>query len=203
MNKLRKIFNWWWKETVRLYKDEGGFLGLSLLAWAVVGTVVGAGVSAYSAYAQGQAQAQMASYNALIARQNADLALEKSKLQKTQTRIVEKRHREATKRTLATQRLLYGKAGVTGAGTPLLVGAVTAMESEIDALAIRYAGSVEQANILAERAGYKQQETIAGMRGSAARTAGYLGAGSALLTGLSKFAGGFGGKPVHGRGVVP
>lgn len=155
---------------------------------AIGGAIASLVTGVVSTISQSQEQARMASYNALLARQNADLALRKRELQKIQTRIMEKKHREKVRRYLGTQRALYGKAGVTMEGTPLLTLAETAAEAELDALAIRYAGSVEEANILAEAAGYRQAEHLAGMRGRAARMAGYLGAGSELLTGISQFA---------------
>ena len=131
----------------------------------------------------------MANYNALIAKRNADLALKRQELQQIQTDIQEKRHREKTARTIATQRTLYGKAGVVSeTGTPLLVMGDTAADAELDALSIRLAGSAEESRIIAEGAGFGQESQLAKMRGQAAKTAGNLGAGKALLSGLSQFA---------------
>jgi hypothetical protein len=191
---LKKHHSHRWKDIQRfqrieiVYPDTVGSRNIAWLAIAAIASVFSAGVAAYSAYSQGQAQANMAEYNALIARQNADLALQKEELQKIQTRITEKKQREQTQRLLATQRSLYGKAGVTFEGTPLLVMSETAAEGEIDALAIRYAGSIEEANIIAEQSAYRQDARLARMRGSAAKLAGNIGAGTALLTGLSQFA---------------
>jgi hypothetical protein len=155
---------------------------------ALIATVVSAGVSAYSSIQQGKAASRMASYNALIAKRNADLALKRQELQQIQIRIEEKRHREKSKRTIATQRTLFGKAGVVSeTGTPLLVMADTAAEAELDAISIRLAGSAEEARIVAEGAGFEQQSQLAKMRGSAAKTVGRIGAGSALLSGITQF----------------
>jgi len=159
------------------------------LALAAIATVLSAGTTAYSSYQQGQAQQSMSSYNALIARQNADLALQKQELQKMQTKITEQREREKTERFISEQRALYGKGGVTTEGSPLLVMADTAAQGEVEALAIRYAGSMEEANIIAQGSGYRQDAELARMRGGAASKAGSIGAGSALLTGVSQFAG--------------
>lgn len=153
---------------------------------ALIIALIGAGVSAYSSYQQGQAQSAMANYNALIARQNADLTAKQMELQKGETDIAVKRHRAKTERTKATQRALFGKAGVEAKGSPLLLAEETATEAELDALVIRYAGSREQANILAQQAGFEQEAIIQRMRGTQARRAGTLGAGSTLLTGLGR-----------------
>lgn len=156
---------------------------------AAATSLVAAGVGAYSSYSQGRDAARMASYNVLIARQNADLAAQRLDIQKTQTRIAEKRHREKTEQLLGAQRTLYGKAGVeTTTGTPLMTFEDTAAEAELDALAIRYAGSAEEAEIIAQGAGYTQQAQLAKMRGISARQAGNYGAGSELLTGIGRFA---------------
>lgn len=158
-------------------------------------SLLSAGFSAYQSIQQGKDRAGMASYNALIARQNADLALQKQELQKTQTRIAEKRQREENRKFLSAQRSLYGKAGVQMEGTPLLTLQDTAMEGELDALAIRYAGSIEEANIVAQGSAYRQEAQLAKMRGEGYSAAGYAGAGSELLSGISQFAGAFANKP--------
>lgn len=153
---------------------------------AAIATVIGAGISAYSAYAQGQAQSRMAAYNALIARQNAELASEQIEIARKEKEITEARQRREAERKIAAQKPLWAKAGVTMEGTPLIVEAESLTEAELDALAIRYAGTVEQSKILAQQAGWKQEEMLQRMRGRSARAGGYLEAGTSLLTGLSK-----------------
>ena len=87
---------------------------------------------------------------------------------------------------LSAQRALTAKAGLEMEGTPLYIAAETIAGADIDALAIRYAGTVEQSQILAQQSGQKQQETLERMRGKMFGMAGRIGAGQSLLTGISK-----------------
>ena len=155
--------------------------------WLAIAVIASAALGAYSAYAQGQAQSKMAAYNALIARQNAELARKQMAIAKTEKEIIEARHRREAEKTLAAQRAGWAKAGVSMEGTPLIVAAESMSEAELDALAIRYASTVEQSQILAQAAGYEQQAQLERMRGRAARTAGYLGVGTSLLGGVERW----------------
>jgi len=158
----------------------------TIIAAAALATAATGAIQAYSAYQQGQAQSRMAAYNALIARQNAELAAEQMKISKKEKEIIESRQRREAERVLASQRAAWAKAGVEMAGTPLMVEAETLTEADIDALAIRYASTVEQSKLLAQQAGYKQEEMLQKMAAKQYRTAGYLGAGTSLLTGLGQ-----------------
>jgi DNA helicase IV len=151
---------------------------------AAVASVLAAGISAYSAIQQGNAQARMAALNAKIASQNASLALEQMEIARREKAIEEARHRRRMEKILAEQRAAWAKAGVEMAGTPLMVMADTMTESELDAMAIRYASTAEQSKILAQAAAHKQEALLQQMAGRQARTAGYLSAGSSLLSGL-------------------
>jgi hypothetical protein len=121
--------------------------------------VIGTAFSAVGAIQQGQAAASTADYNARVATQNA--AYE------------ERIQREKAQRLMAQQSSGYLKAGVAMSGTPLDVLADTAAQAELDALAIRYGGATQAA-------GYRAQ-------GAAAKTAGYIGTGTTLLTGASSW----------------
>lgn len=156
---------------------------------AASAAVFAGGISAYSSYQQGQAQSRMANYNALIARQNADLMKKKMDITKIGTGIEETKFRKRIAALKGAQRTAYAKAGVAMEGTPLYVAAETEREADIDALAIRYAGSIEQSQLLAGMAEMQQREKIERMRGKQYATAGYLGAGASLLSGISQGAG--------------
>lgn len=149
--------------------------------------VISMAMSAYAAHSQGKRQEAMSQYNALIARQNADLELQKADLQKSQTRIAAKRQKEETEKFKSKQRSLYGKTGAQIEGS-LLEGLVdTAEEGAITEAAIMYAGSVEEADILSQSFRYKQEEKLAKMRGSDYRSAGRMGVASELLSGIGQF----------------
>jgi hypothetical protein len=131
-----------------------------------------AGVSAAGAIAQGNAAKSAANYNAAVARQNADIARANSAAD------ADKQERQG--RLLAgRQRAAVGASGITPEGSPLEVMADSALESELDALTTRYRGELQARS-------YGQDATLQGMRGDAAQTAGYVGAGADLLSGASK-----------------
>lgn len=199
------------------------------IGWAIASVIIsaiGAGISAYSSYEQGRmasiaaqiqadAQKQQANIsrlqgdlNSQINKANAEVAGQKVQLQEVLNRITEKRHRDQVQKVIAMQRAGYAKAGVDETGTPLLMYEDTAAEGEMDALAIRYAGTSEQAETIAEGSKYKLAAKLASydasrealgymtgagsslLAGANARYTGNMRAGGALLTGLSDFASG-------------
>ncbi|MBT9138744.1 MAG: hypothetical protein DDT31_01319 [Syntrophomonadaceae bacterium] len=155
---------------------------------AAVASVASAAIGAFSSISAGRAQARMAAYNARIANQNAELAIAQMDIAKKQKEIMAARHRRGVEKTLGAQRAAWSKAGVDMAGTPLLVAAETEFEADLDAMAIRYAATVEQGQLLAQAAGQRQEATLQRMAGRAAKTAGYIGAGTSLLTGAGQAA---------------
>lgn len=160
---------------------------MSYVAVAAIAVgVIGAGIAAYSTYSQGQAQRKQSAYNALIAQQNANLAAKKAEMTRTATELEAERFRKQTKAFKAAQQVGYAKAGVQMAGTPVLTAAETQRQADIDELAIRYAGSVELSNVLAEQARQEQTAVLMQMQGKQASRAGSLGAGASLLTGLGQ-----------------
>ena len=137
---------------------------MAMLASAVVssaGTVAG-----------GQAEKNMADYNARVAEQGAQAATDRAAYDETA-------HRAEIRRILSKQRAAYGRSGVDVSGSPLLVLEDTAMEGELDAMAIRYGGEVEAARKKSEASLLRQQ-------GRNIRTASYFQAGSTLLTGAGR-----------------
>ena len=114
-------------------------------------------VSAYSSYESGKTQQKAAEMNAKAAKQKAAYD--------------ETIHREKVKRLLSTQRAIAGSSGVELTGSPLLALEDTAKQGELDALAIRYGGSVT--------ANQDRNE------GSAAAAMGRNKAGTTLLSGLT------------------
>lgn len=156
----------------------------AIIIYASVASVAAAGVSAYSSYQQGQAMAAQSAYNAEIARRNAALAAQKGQLTKSSTNLEADKFQRQTRFMKAAQETAYAKAGVQMAGTPLMVTAETQRQADIDELAIRYAGSVELSNVIAEQAKQEQNAKLFKMQGSQYKTAGDLGAASSLLSGL-------------------
>lgn len=158
------------------------FVAVAIGATAAI--VIGTGISAYSSYQQGQAMAKQSAYNALIAQRNANLAAQKAQLTKSATNLEADKFQRQTRFLKAAQQTAYSKAGVQMEGTPLMVTAETQRQADIDELAIRYAGSIELSNVLAEQARQEQNAKLFKMQGAQYRTAGTLGAAGSLLSGL-------------------
>jgi len=139
--------------------------------YLIAAAVIAAAGSVYS----GEQSRKAASQNADIQEQAAANAEAKAKYD-------EERHRKSVDKLLSAQRALYGKSGLDMSGSPLLVMEDTAAQGELDALAIRYGGSVAAAQ-------QRSAANLSRMEGSAAQTSSYFKAGSSLLTGASKIYG--------------
>lgn len=136
------------------------FVAPLMAAAAPYMAVAGTLMAAGGARAQGQAAQAAANYNARSAEIEA------------QSR--EAAQRASSARELSAARAAIGKSGATMEGTPLMVLAESAANAEIDALNTRYTG--------------QRQASLYRAQGANARTQGNIGAGTSLLTGLSKLA---------------
>jgi hypothetical protein len=132
--------------------------GGSFALGTTLGTV-GTAVGALGAIGAGKAEASSAQYNAESARREAESR--------------ENAQRTAAQRQLGSIRAGVSKSGATMAGTPLAVLSESAANAEIDALNTRYSGQREAA--------------LYESRGRNARTAGYVRAGTSLLTGAGRY----------------
>ena len=121
--------------------------------------IIGAVTSAVGAIQAGNAENNAAQYNAESARREAESR--------------ETAQRTAAQRQLGSIRAGVSKSGATMAGTPLAVLSESAANAEIDALNTRYSGQREAALYEA--------------RGKNARTAGYMRAGTSLLSSAGKY----------------
>lgn len=133
-----------------------------LPAIATVGNVlsaVGTVASVAGAIQGGKAEQSAANFNAASAAQEAQA---RENAQRTQAQ-----------RQLGTIRAGVSKSGATMEGTPLAVLSESAANAEIDALNTRYSGQRESALYTA--------------RGQNARTAGYMRAGTSLLSSAGKY----------------
>ena len=137
-------------------------------------TLIGAAVGAAGAIAAGQAEANAAEFNADMAQQQAererDIAARDAK-----------DYQRRNSRLLATARARRAGSGVTSQGSPLMVDEATAAEIELGVQDILAGGA-------ASAYGYQQQAALSRARARSARTAGYLNAGSTLLTGAGQAA---------------
>jgi hypothetical protein len=114
-----------------------------------------------------QASANAAEYNAKVQQQQADQ-------QRVEAVYEEQRKRQEALRLRGTQEAGYAASGVTLEGSPLAVLEQTAVDSELDALSIRYGGAAKAQRSLA-------QARLDRYQASAARTQGYIEGGAQLL----------------------
>lgn len=134
----------------------------------------GTAVSALGAITGATAAKAGGEYNAMVA-ENAAIATRQA------AQYEEDRHRERVRSILSSQRAALGASGGGLEGSALEILGQTAADAELDALAIRYSGTVEAARETSRAAASR-------LEGRAARSAGYLRAGGSLLTGGSKLA---------------
>lgn len=128
-------------------------------------------VAAAGTIVQGQASSDMADYNARVSENEAVAA-------KQQAAYEEERQRERAARLRSSTRAAVAKSGLDLEGSPLTVMEDTAVNAEMDALAVRYSGSVADARA-------RSQAGLDRMQGAAARTGSYFSAGASLLNGAS------------------
>ena len=137
---------------------------------AMIAGVIGGVFSAIGAIQQAQATAAAANYNAKVAERNR-----RAVLAQTDNEVVDQQIKN--RRMIGTIRASYGANGFEMTGTPLDVIADTTLEQSLDVAKIKYKGRMK-----AE--GYTEEATLFRMEAKAASTAGFIGAGAALLGGF-------------------
>jgi len=146
--------------------------------WAAVPYVIaaiGTGVSAYGQYSSARSQEKAYEQTARIAEADAVEAKRKAGYEESQART-------RLKQLMGTQRALYAKAGVDlSEGSPLLVLADTAARGEEDLAYIREGGDVAATRL-------RNTASLQRFYGSAAKSAGTIGA---FGTAASGFAGAY------------
>jgi hypothetical protein len=160
----------------------------------VAGTAIGAAGSiqgGMAAEAEGKSQQNMANYNAALQEREA-------KSIEARTALQQKQQAEASDRAQSTMRAGLGASGaVTTAGSPLLIQAEQASQAEMENLMIGYQGSEEALSARSQGKLDIMSGKISRQKGSAAKTAGFMNAGSTLLTGFGTagYYGGWGKTP--------
>ncbi len=139
---------------------------------AIAVAVVAALGSAYAAYSQGQAQSQAARYNAKVA---GNQAINAQNAAAVESQI----RREHYKHQMASQRAAIGASGIQAdEGSPLLVQVDSAEQASLDLARVKYAGDVQASN-------YGAEQNLQKYYAKQATRSGYIGAGTALLQGVS------------------
>lgn len=146
--------------------------------WAIVALIIaaiGAVASAGSAIYSGEQQRKQQSYN-------ADAMEEQARAERMKADYEAGILKRNADKMRARMRLNYLSSGVDiSEGTAMMVMAEDAKQAEMDFQAIRYGG-----NAAAIRA--KQEARMARYQGASAARAGYINAGTSLLTGAGQAA---------------
>lgn len=146
-------------------------------------------VSAVGEIAAGNAQAAQYQATARAARYNAQLARQEASITGAQTAREEERQRRAGRASIAEQYTAIAQSGVApGAGSARLSLENAATEAELDALNVRYRGTMQARGLLNEAIQQDFASKVAKKAAGRARTAGFIGAGAALLKGASSYA---------------
>jgi hypothetical protein len=152
--------------------------------------VIGVAVSTYAAYSAAQDRTKANQYLSKVA---ANEALARQ----YQAQVAERQERRRAHLILSSQQAAFGASGLDpNAGSPLLVMADSARQAELDALNIRWSGKLASGSADAESA-LRRFEA-----GSESR-AGYLRAGSSLLSGGSSAYGAYRAGQPRGTGTSP
>lgn len=144
-----------------------------------------AGLSAYSAYSQGQAQAQAAEQQAAAARRNEQLLQQQARVAREQAGAEEEAQRKQARALLATQRAAMAQAGIGAGGTVGLLAEDSALQAELDALNIRYGGELRASGLLNEAQNAGLESKILKKNASQARKSAIIGAGTSMLSSYS------------------
>ena len=172
--------------------------GIELATVATYASIASAAITAVSAISQGQASKAAGDRNAAIAARNAEIA-------RANGAANAEAERKDVARRIGAQVAGYGASGVAFEGTPLDVLGETAENGEKDVQNTLY-----QAELRA--IGFNDESSFQTFKGNTAQTAGFFGAGGALLKGIGDYAEKNAGSasttlttstPALGKGVSP
>lgn len=145
-------------------------------------TGAGLGLTGYSALAGRQAAKDQADSQEALAAYNAQVAEQDAKAKLIAGTEAAKERRQQTRRLISSMRATTAKAGVTTAGSPLLVMLEQAEIGELDAQTEMYNAQVGAGQST-------QAAAMSRLRGKSYKQAGKLAAGQSLIGGASQIIG--------------
>lgn len=152
----------------------------------VIAAVAAGAVGAVGAIQQANAASASAKYNAAVQENNAKTIERNRKIALDQAESDASSKARENTRTLATIRANYGKSGLDMAGSALDVLEDSAIEGAFDVSKIRYQGEVRALGYTDEAAAQRAGAELSRMNAKSQQTAGYIGAASSLIGGVSK-----------------
>ena len=136
-----------------------------------------------AANAQGKSEQNMANYNAALSEREANMTEQKTAYQ-------QKLQAEEASRRQSTMRAGLGASGVVSTeGSPLLIQAEQASQDEFQNLLVGYQGQQEATALRSGATLNRMEGKVARQKGKAGLTAGFIGAGSSLMSSFSGAAG--------------
>ena len=152
-------------------------------------SILGVGMQAVGTYQQSQAAAAQAEAQQAVAQYNANVAEQQAKAEEQAARFRSQRQAEEAERTRSSLQAAIGASGVvSGEGSPLLIQAEQAAESELENLMIGYEGQIGAGRSRSQAGLSRLQGDIYGQRASTASSGALFGAGTSLLTGFGRIA---------------
>lgn len=168
---------------------------------AAVSAVASAGVGAYAAYQQAEAQAQSQrnqasamDYQAKINERNAAIAEQNAQSAREQANVREEAQRRRFNALEGEALAGIAQSGTGFDGSNLAIIEQNAINNELDALTIRYEGGQQARGLAVTGENYRSQSQLDKMNAaqlnanaSSTMTGGYLSAGSMLLSAPSRY----------------
>lgn len=155
-------------------------MGAALPVIAIATTLIGTGVSAYGQYQAAQAANKQADYQSKVAANNAATAEMEARYAEDQGQRNAETQRRKTAIMIGSQRARAGASGaVVDSGSFLDLTLDTAMQGELDAMALLNEGKMEAWRNRVQGTNYKAQSKLYGM----SKTNPYIGAAGTLLQG--------------------
>ncbi len=154
----------------------------ALLAAGFTLSALGQIAQGRASYEQLMGAANAHRYNAAIKRWSADQTL-------LSTNLNEESFRRETRQQLGKQKTAVAESGFADTGTMADVQKRSIFNAELDALNIRYAGSLKAHTLRQEATGEEELAGSAERAARAARLGGYLGAAGSLFAGGGRYLG--------------
>ena len=159
----------------------------SLATIATIATIAGTATSALGQYQAGQAAASQAKSQQAMAEYNAKVQEQQAKMELAQSEFRGKRQAESAERQRSSLQAGLGASGVVPeSGTPLLIQAAQAKESELDQALIGYQGQIAAARSMNQASLDRMQGSIYSRKAKNASQGGMFGAGTTLLSGFGR-----------------
>jgi hypothetical protein len=147
---------------------------------------VGAGVAAYGAVQQGNAAKEAATFNAQRAVDNSRIAIENAGIERQNALFAAQQQDRLTYQRLGAIRAAAGVTGTTMEGSALDLLGDAAAQSELERQNILYSGELRARSRLNEARGFQSTAALDLFSGQQAERAGYLRAGSELMSGAGR-----------------